>query len=149
MNREYPVDIHTYKFAIRTPIQLRFSDLDPYQHVNNASQQQLLDVGKEAYMHRIYKDKGLFFANNVTFILASYTVDFLSQITIDKQVEVQTSVYHVGNKSLRLIQKIVDANTGEIFTVGESVMACVDLTTRKPIPIPDEWRKRIEEIEKN
>lgn len=147
MNREFPVDINTYRFALRTPIQLRFNDLDPYQHVNNASQQQLLDIGKEAYMHCIYKDKGLFFVNSITFILASYTVDFLSQITIDKQVEVHTSIYHVGNKSIRMIQKIVDTNTGEIFTVGNSVMACVDLSTRKPIPIPDEWRVRISTIE--
>ena len=147
MNREYPVDITTYHFPLQTPIQLRFSDLDPFQHVNNASQQQFLDVGKEAYLRQIYRDKGLFFANDITFILASYTVDFLSQITIDKNVAVCSSIYQVGNKSIRMIQKLIDADTNEIFTIGQSVMACVDLASRRPIPIPEEWRKLIEELE--
>lgn len=36
-----------------TPIQKRFSDIDPFVHVNNVAQQSYFDVGKSDFYERI------------------------------------------------------------------------------------------------
>ncbi len=39
--------------TIKTPIQIRFSDVDAFAHVNNVAQQMYFDLGKlEAYRDR-------------------------------------------------------------------------------------------------
>ena len=35
-----------------TPIQIRFSDIDPFHHVNNVAQQAYFDAGKTDYFGR-------------------------------------------------------------------------------------------------
>ena len=39
--------------TLTTPIQKRFSDVDPFQHVNNVAQQMYFDVGKMAYYEKV------------------------------------------------------------------------------------------------
>ena len=46
--------------TLETPIQKRFSDVDPFQHVNNVSQQMYFDVGKmEYYENRMFSKASL------------------------------------------------------------------------------------------
>ena len=45
--------------VLETPIQKRFSDIDPFQHVNNVSQQMYFDVGKTEYYEKILGAKVL------------------------------------------------------------------------------------------
>ena len=40
--------------TLTTPIQKRFSDVDPFQHVNNVAQQMYFDVGKMAYYENYF-----------------------------------------------------------------------------------------------
>ena len=39
--------------TLETPIQKRFSDVDPFQHVNNVSQQMYFDVGKMEFYEKV------------------------------------------------------------------------------------------------
>ena len=45
--------------TLETSIQKRFSDVDPFQHVNNVSQQMYFDVGKMEYYEKILASKPL------------------------------------------------------------------------------------------
>ena len=38
---------------LETAVQKRFSDIDPFQHVNNVSQQMYFDVGKLEYYQKV------------------------------------------------------------------------------------------------
>ena len=38
---------------LETAVQKRFSDIDPFQHVNNVSQQMYFDVGKSDFFDRL------------------------------------------------------------------------------------------------
>ena len=42
--------------VLETEIQKRFSDVDPFQHVNNVSQQMYFDVGKMEYYEQVLGD---------------------------------------------------------------------------------------------
>ena len=39
--------------VLETEIQKRFSDVDPFQHVNNVSQQMYFDVGKMEFYEKV------------------------------------------------------------------------------------------------
>ncbi len=143
----YPFDIESYRFKEITPIQKRFNDLDGYAHVNNAVQQSYFDVGRANYLHHVYGDR--FYTGQKVLFIVSVKTDFVSPITFEDDVEVRTSVYEIGTKSLKMMQTIVDTHTQRICTVSQSVMASVTLADQKSVEIPEEWRRRIETLEEH
>ena len=42
---------------------------------------------------------------------------------------------------------LVSKTTGEMVTEGEAVIVCIDYRTNQKVPVPDELRRRIEELE--
>lgn len=148
MEIKFPIDITSYNFKIKVDIQKRFSDLDAYFHVNNCTQQTYFDIGRERYLQKIYGNDVHVSENNQTLFIVSYKTDFLNQITYKADIEVCTAIYHVGNKSIKMMQILRDKQTSTIYTVSDSTMAAVDLQTRESITIPDIWKQRIIDLEK-
>ncbi len=138
-------DITTHNFPEREIVQKRFNDLDGLRHVNNGVQQSYFDIGRANYLKRIYGEK--FYCNDRVLLVASYKTDFIAQIRLEDDVEVCTSVYHIGNKSLRMIQVIRGIEDGKIYTKSDSVMVAIETKEGKSIIIPEEWRNKIGEIE--
>ncbi len=145
MQPEFPVDINTHRFKAFTDIQIRFDDLDGFAHINNGVQQSYFDIGRANYLRAIYGDN--FYQLDKVLFIVSYKTDFLSQTTFTDSLEVGTSVYHIGDKSLKMIQILRSKIDGRICTVSDSTMVSVDARTRQSIPFPDEWRRVIERIE--
>jgi len=126
-------------------VQKRFNDLDGLRHVNNGVQQSYFDIGRANYLKRIYGEK--FYYNDQVLLVASYTTDFISQIRLEDEVEICTSVVKLGNKSLRLAQVIRGVEDKKIYTRSLSVMVAIETKEGKSIPIPEEWREKIRTIE--
>ena len=119
------------------PIQLRFNDVDRMGHVNNAVIMEYFDLGKDAFFssHGIPPDKGDF-----TVMIVHYEVDFLRQIHPHDRIAVQTAVERLGNKSLTVIQHVVDTESGERCATCRTVMSGYRRSTRQSAVIPDEVR---------
>ena len=113
--------------------------------MNNGVQQSYFDIGRANYLKRIYGEK--FYCNDRVLLVACYKTDFIAQIRLEDDVEVCTSVYHIGNKSLRMIQVIRGIEDGKIYTKSDSVMVAIETKEGKSIIIPEEWRNKIGEIE--
>lgn len=139
------VDPTTYNFKHCVEVQKRFDDLDPFAHINNCAQQAYFDIGRADYLGRL--QKGNFFLADKVFLVVSYKTDFVRQITFEVPLEVCTSVYHVGNKSIRIIQVLRNNQSGEIHTTCDSVMAAVDIKQQKSIEVPQIWRDAIATLE--
>jgi acyl-CoA thioesterase FadM len=41
----------------------------------------------------------------------------------------------------------MNADTGEVMSTGTVVMVAYDYKSLKPIPVPDDWKKKISEFE--
>jgi acyl-CoA thioesterase FadM len=41
-----------------------------------------------------------------------------------------------------------DADSGQVMALGRTAQVCYDYTAAKPIPIPSQWRERIEHFER-
>ncbi|WP_017851147.1 acyl-CoA thioesterase [Leptospira interrogans] len=127
---------------ISTPIQTRWMDMDPFAHVSNSVFVAYLEIGRVDYCKRRLNVKGIF---DVPFILARIEIDLKKSIEIHHQVEVQTSVIRIGNKSWDFQSKIIETNTKEIFAVAKTVQVAFDHVNKSSIPISHNVRLILEE----
>ena len=124
-------------FRHRTPIQIRFNDLDAYQHVNNNVYFSFYDLGKENYFSTVLCPD--FRLQPVVPLVASIHADFIEPILYEDQIVIETRVSRLGNKSFTLQQRVV--------CQAETVMVCVDLKKGHSVEIPDSYRHAIEQYE--
>jgi len=117
------------------PMQLRFSDADQFGHVNNAIFFEYYDTAKIDYIKSLNLNLGRKYAIFAVHIEA----DFLAQVFTDDHVEVQTAAVHIGTKSFKLQQRLVDTDTKEVKCVGSTIMVAYDLEKRESIEILPEW----------
>lgn len=132
-------------FHHRTPIQLRFNDVDGYGHVNNSSYFSFYDLGKEDYLFRVLSPK--FRSADVVPIIANINADFIEPIFYGDKIEVETRVCKLGTKSFTLEQRAINTTTGRIVCQARTVMVCFSRSARVSAPIPDEVRRAIIDFE--
>lgn len=138
---------HPQQFVFYHPIIVRYADLDPQQHVNNAAYLTYLESARMGY----YSESGLWNGQSVReigMVVASLRIDYLRSILFGKKVRVGLMVSHIGNKSIRFQHQIEDAESGEVFARGEFVMVAYDSVNERSIRVPDDWRKKIAQFEK-
>ncbi|MBO7190026.1 MAG: acyl-CoA thioesterase [Alistipes sp.] len=124
-----------------TPVQKRFSDVDSFMHVNNIWQQSYFDMGKTDFYTKVLGITGVF--DKLRIITASTHTDYYGQVRLTDDIVVVTDVSRLGNKSMTLHQRIM---CGErCLTESSSVMVAFDFETQQTVPMPDEWRRNLEE----
>ena len=121
-----------------TPIQIRFNDVDQMGHVNNAVIMEYFDLGKDAFFsaHGLPPTKGDF-----TVMVVHYEVDFRAQIRYHDRIEVTTEVEKIGNKSLTVLQRVVNCDSGATCVECRTVMAGYRRSTSTSEVIPPEVRQ--------
>ena len=62
-------------------------------------------------------------------------------------IEVQTAVSSIGNKSFTLVQRIVEVPTDTVKCICTTVMVGFDQATHESKPISEEWKRAISEYE--
>jgi acyl-CoA thioester hydrolase len=135
-------DYHFYH-----PIEVRYGDLDPQGHVNNA---RFLTYFEQARIE--YWIKMGFFTKDQSFmeigvIIADIHLTYLAPVYFGQNIKVGVRVTKLGNRSMTWEQNIVDAETEKELARGELVIVAYDYNAGKPIPIPQEWREKITAFE--
>lgn len=134
-------------FNFSVPIQIRMSDLDPFNHVNNGVQCSYFDLGRSAYIEAILCEKIDWLTMDL--VLAHISLDFLNPIMYGDQIECACKVVHLGNKSFKMVQHLIDVRTNTIKTVSKSVIVGLDREKLTSIPIKQEYRDKLEAFEKS
>jgi acyl-CoA thioester hydrolase len=131
------------EFHFFHPVEVRYGDLDPQGHVNNAKHLTYFEQARIAYLIEL----GLFTRDQsfmeIGVILADLHITYLAPIYFGEQIKVGVHISKLGNKSMTWEQNIVDAETGRVLAKGEVVMVTYDYKAEKTIPIPQEWREKI------
>ncbi len=122
-------------------IQIRFNDLDIFSHVNNAVIQEYFDLGRLYYLQKVLK--GEIKTGKNTLIIASIKTDFMEPVFLENRIIVKTSVFCIGNKSLKMIQQLYEVSGGKIKAECESVMVAFDISNQESTEFPDKWRQNI------
>ena len=115
----------------RTEIKIRWRDLDPLGHVNQAVYHELLEEGRSAFMSR---------TASFLFVLAHIELDFRSEVRKDHEaVVVVTSAERVGTTSVTLNERIEHLD-GTVAAEGRSVLVAWDPESRRARPLSDDER---------
>lgn len=128
----------TFKHQI--PVQLRFNDIDPLGHVNNSVYFTFYDLGKVNYFFTLRPQMNE--CRAIDLVIANVNANFLLPIYMQDKVSVQTTTLAIGNKSLKLLQRIVDAG-GEVKATCETVLVGFDFKKGRSCEISTEWREAI------
>ena len=127
--------------TIDTPIQQRFTDIDPFVHVNNVAQQMYFDVGKTEYFRTLLGGDVLS-DGALRIVAVSTATSYMEQIRMYDDVHVTTVCERVGNKSMTLYQQLL---VGErVCSESRSVMVAFDFAAQEGVRVPDAWRKAME-----
>lgn len=128
------------------PIEVRYGDLDPQGHVNNAKFLTYIEQARVSYVHHLgLWDGGSFF--DIGFILADLHISYKQPIHFGVKVHVGVRVSKLGNKSLVMEYILKDSVDRDVLATAESIQVAYDYHTQQTIVIPEIWRKTITAFE--
>ena len=134
-------------FRFYHPVAVRYGDLDPQGHVNNAKHLTYFEQARIAYMIEL----GLFTKDQsfmeIGVILADVHITYLEPVYFGQNIKMGVRAAKLGNKSMTWEQNIVDADTGKMLARGEVVMVTYDYRAAQTIAVPHEWREKIKQFE--
>ncbi|HBF27600.1 MAG TPA: hypothetical protein DDW61_07425 [Actinobacteria bacterium] len=118
----------------------RFKDLDPYDHVSNAT---FLDYVMEARV-RVYRALGMYARGVVGQVVVRQEINYLRPIRFSiEPLQTRTWFSHIGTSSFTMETQLIDE--GQLAADAKSVMVCFDKDSSTSRPIPPEFRLLIEE----
>jgi len=134
------------EYRFRHAIEVRYGDLDPQGHVNNARFFTYIEQARISYVISLglWDGKSFF---DIGFILAEARLTFHSPIHFGQEPIVYVRVSRLGNKSLTMHYLLMDKVSGEKFATGESIQVAYDYRGKTTIEIPERWRTVIGEFE--
>jgi acyl-CoA thioester hydrolase len=134
-------------FHFYHPIEVRYGDLDPQGHVNNAKFLTFFEQARIQYLIEL----GLFTKDQsfmeIGVILADVHITYFEPVYFGQNIKVGVHAARLGNKSMTWEQNVVEGETSRELAKGEIVMVAYDYKEEKTIPIPQEWRERISQFE--
>ena len=135
------------QFRFYYPVEVRYGDLDPQGHVNNAKHLTYFEQARIAYLMEL----GLFSKDQsfmeIGVILADVHITYLEPVYFGQNIKVGVHIAKMGNKSMNWKQNIIDADTNKEIARGEIIMVTYDYRAGKTIAIPQEWREKISQFE--
>jgi acyl-CoA thioester hydrolase len=114
-------------------IEVRWRDLDAFNHVNNANYFTYLEEARLQWLRQV---RDWFDAQSIP-VMAASELNYRLPIEWPAQLEVQLVCERLGNSSLTLGHRIVDAaDTNRLYCDGRVVMVWMNPATGKPVPLP-------------
>lgn len=138
--------MHPYKH--KTPIQLRFKDVDKLGHVNNANHLTYIELARIKYFEDVVGVEANW-NQQQGIILAHISIDYKAPLFLQDQVFVYTRCSKLGKKSIELSWVIVreKPDTEEIIAQGIAVLVFYDYEEHKTTEIPDLQKQKIIQFE--
>jgi acyl-CoA thioester hydrolase len=133
------LDPKTFKFF--HPTAVRYADLGPVQHVNNARYLSYMEDARIAFR------KHLGLSDEASVIILDVHITYHAPIFLGDEIKVGVRVSYCGNTSMTFQQVIVDSAGEKLYTSVETVMVAYDYKQDRSVPVPDSWREAIAAFE--
>lgn len=135
--------MQTGKFNFKLPIQIRWNDLDPLGHVNNAVYITYFEIVRGHFM--LHACPGWDWHKDM-FLIANVTANFHQELllmAVEPTVNIRTS--KLGNKSFELEYAVTSKQGDEtiVHATGNTTQIMFDMKTRTTIAIPDWVREAL------
>lgn len=124
---------------ISTPMSVRWRDLDAFNHVNNSKYLIYLEEARLQWMLGI---PGLGIDDHVAPVVAASQLNYRRPITWPSQLVIELFVERLGNTSVTIGHRIVDANQADVlYCDGNVVMVWIDRDSGQAAALPRDVRR--------
>ena len=134
-------------FKHKTPIQVRYKDVDMQGHVNNANHITYLEIARTGYFRDVFKDNDW---KKTGLILARTEINYFEPVFFEDEVFCYTKITSFGTKSFEITNLITKkSEKGEINCAeGKSVLVCFNYELNQTAEIPNAWKEGVAGYEK-
>ncbi len=138
--------MNSYKH--KTPIQIRFKDIDNLGHVNSAVHLTYFELSRVGYFNTVLGKEARSFFKEVSFVVAKNEMNYKQQILLYDTIFSYVWVSRIGTKSFdvsfSLIKKQENGNEIEVAN-GMCVLVCLNLKTNETAVLPEQWKQKMTE----
>lgn len=131
MNAKAPPRLEDFPF--RQTDNVRFGDLDPNHHVNNATYATYFETSRVLLIR--HPEFGLM-PNGLSWVLAHLAIDFRAEVHWPGTIELGLAVARIGRTSVTYDQAVF--HNGVCAASATAITVLVDQVSRKPTPLPPE-----------
>lgn len=134
-------------FNFYHPTEVRYGDLDPQGHLNNAKHLTYFEQARVQYVVNLGmfgKDQSFM---EIGFIVADIHITYHAPVHWGDPIKVGVRTSKIGNKSMVMEQAIVNSETGEVYSSGTVIAVTFDYAGKKTMSVPREWREKIMKFE--
>lgn len=132
-------------YPVKLNLRLDWSEMDLFGHINNVSYFKYIQASRVNYWETIGLTE-LLSADKTGPILASTSCRFLKPLFYPGNITIEASIDHIKNTSFSIQHRILN-DKQEIAATAEDIIVVYDFNTNRKVPVPDDIRKKIEELE--
>lgn len=133
-------------FRIVVPIEVTFRDTDAMGHANNAVYLTWFENGRIALWRAISGDDRADYGD-VPFVLARAEVDYRAPTYVGQRLRLGIRTVRVGGRSFDSEYRLEDAASGAVVAEGRTVQVMFDYRARRSMAMPEDFRRRLGEID--
>ena len=133
-------------FTYYHPIIVRYADLDPQSHVNNAVYMTYLESARLGY----YEAAGIWHPGSGTLtgmVVVKAEIEYLEPIFMGQSIQVGVRLDALGTSSLTFAFQIESVPESRPLARGKTVMVAFDNEKGVKRPVPPEWREKLNRYE--
>ena len=121
-------------------VEIRWSDVDAYQHVNNAVYATYLEECRDEWVERVLGKSG----DSWDFVLARVAIDFRRELRLeDEHAVVSCALTRIGNSSITLSEQ-VRTQDGDLSAEAEAILVARDRELGRSRPLTAVEREAFE-----
>ena len=124
----------------RMPIELRWRDLDAFQHVNNANFLTYLEEARIRWFETFDRE---WVNDEIAPLLAAVQLNYRMPIPYPADVVVELFADRVGNTSVTVGHRLASPDGSVLYADGHVVMVWIARASGRPIPLPDVVRELV------
>ena len=117
---------------------VRFRDLDPMGHVNNAVFLTYIESARVAFLRHLGAATTL---DEMSIIVARIEIDFRAPVGFGEDVEIAVRASRFGGKSFDLEHELRVGDT--VVAEVKTVLVTYDYAKHEPVEIPGDWREKL------
>jgi acyl-CoA thioester hydrolase len=119
-------------------LDVRWRDLDAFNHVNNSTYLTYLEEARLQWLRHVPDP---WFDESSMPVLAASNLNYRQPIAWPGHLAVELCCERLGNSSITLAHRIVDAEDGgRLYCDGQVVLVWMNPATGKPVPLPQAIR---------
>lgn len=129
------------------PIQIRFSDIDRLNHVNNACYLNYFELGRVKYFNETLQNHINW--NEKGFILARTEIDHIIPVLLNDEIYCCTKIIKIGTKSITFKNSVIKKINNEMVECasGIGILVAMDYIKNISIEVPEKWAELFNKFE--